>query len=68
LKSPRSDFPFSTFHFQLKVADPAQGLIKYSLDEFLAGWLSTKKEGEEEGVALLLEPTPEFFLPHFVKV
>lgn len=45
----------------VKVADPGQGLIKYTVEEFLAGWLSTKKEGEEEGVALLFETTPEFY-------
>ena len=43
------------------VADPAQGLIKFTVQEFLSGWLSTKTEGQDEGVALLLEPTPDFY-------
>jgi ATP-binding cassette subfamily B protein len=43
------------------VSDPAHGLIKYSKDEFLKGWLSTKNEGEEQGVCLLLEPSPDFY-------
>ena len=43
------------------VADPAQGLVKFTVQEFLSGWLSTKTEGQDEGVALLLEPTPNFY-------
>jgi len=43
------------------VADPAHGLIKYTKEEFLKGWLSTKKEGEDKGIALLLETTPKFY-------
>ncbi len=43
------------------VADPAYGYIKYSMSEFLKGWISEKKEDEKTGLALLLEPTPEFY-------
>lgn len=44
------------------VADPAEGIIRYSHDEFVAAWASTKGETEEkEGICLLLEPTPEFY-------
>ena len=43
------------------VADPAQGLIKFTVQEFLSGWLSTKTDGQDEGIALLLEPTPDFY-------
>jgi ATP-binding cassette subfamily B protein len=44
------------------VADPALGkLLTYTKGEFLNCWLSTKTEGEKEGAALLLEPTPEFY-------
>ena len=43
------------------MADPAQGLVKFTVQEFLSGWLSTKTEGQDEGVALLLEPTPDFY-------
>jgi ATP-binding cassette subfamily B protein len=45
----------------VKVADPAHGLIKFTIEEFCNNWLSTKKNGEEEGIALLLDPTPEFY-------
>jgi ATP-binding cassette subfamily B protein len=43
------------------VADPALGLLDYKKDEFLRCWYSTKDGGENEGVALLLEPTPDFY-------
>ncbi|PIP54520.1 MAG: ABC transporter ATP-binding protein, partial [Bacteroidetes bacterium CG23_combo_of_CG06-09_8_20_14_all_32_9] len=43
------------------VADPAHGLIKYTKEEFLKGWLSTKTNNENTGIALLLEPTPKFY-------
>lgn len=43
------------------VADPGHGLVKYTVKEFLNGWLSTKREDEERGIALLLEPSPDFY-------
>lgn len=43
------------------VSDPAAGLIKYPVNEFLNCWLSTNEGGEKQGVALLLEPTPDFY-------
>lgn len=43
------------------VADPAGGNIKYSVKEFLSNWISTVNKGEEEGMALLLETTPDFY-------
>jgi ATP-binding cassette subfamily B protein len=43
------------------IADPAIGLLSYTKEEFLKCWLSTKKEGVQEGTALLLEPTPDFY-------
>jgi len=43
------------------VADPAHGLLKYSKEEFLACWLSDKKDGKEKGIALLLEPGSDFY-------
>lgn len=43
------------------VADPGAGKLKYTEKEFCNCWLSSKKEGEETGISLLLEPTPEFY-------
>ena len=39
------------------VADPAQGLLNYTKEESLKCWISTKKEGEKEGTALLFTGT-----------
>jgi ATP-binding cassette subfamily B protein len=44
------------------IADPAAGKFKLSKKDFLDSWISDTEEGEELGVLLLLEPTPEFFL------
>lgn len=43
------------------IADPANGIITYTKQEFLQHWISNKEDGEEEGIALLLEPTPAFY-------
>ena len=43
------------------VADPGKGLIIYSKEEFCGHWISTKTNGEEKGVVLLLEPTERFY-------
>jgi len=46
----------------IKVADPAKGLIHFSLDEFEQFWISKKDtEGNGIGIALLLEPTSVFY-------
>ncbi|RZJ87838.1 MAG: peptidase domain-containing ABC transporter, partial [Chryseobacterium sp.] len=46
-----------TYH----VADPAKGLISYSEHEFCKYWLHTGSSHNEEGVALILSPSPEFY-------
>jgi ATP-binding cassette, subfamily B, bacterial len=51
----------STGDYIVYVADPASGLLKYSESEFLKCWYSTRSDGVQEGTALLLEPTPEFY-------
>ncbi|MEX2370274.1 MAG: peptidase domain-containing ABC transporter [Bacteroidales bacterium] len=43
------------------IADPQLGLITYSREEFLKNWVSTRKDDEEKGTVLLLQPTPEFY-------
>jgi ATP-binding cassette subfamily B protein len=50
---------------KIEVADPAIGIIKYTKEEFCNKWLgkvsSLAGDIEEVGVALLLEPTPNFY-------
>lgn len=43
------------------VADPGRGLVKYDLEEFRKHWISTRSGGEEKGIVMLMEPTPEFY-------
>jgi ATP-binding cassette subfamily B protein len=47
--------------YKIYVSDPAHGLITYTGAEFSKQWATTKQEGEDVGVALLLEPTPSFY-------
>ena len=43
------------------VADPGKGLMTYTKEEFCEHWVSTKSNGEEKGIVLLLETTDEFY-------
>lgn len=43
------------------VADPGKGLVSYTKEEFCEHWVSTKTNGEEKGIVLLLEPTNQFY-------
>lgn len=47
--------------YEVNVADPSKGRIRYSKEEFCNNWLSTQTNGEEKGVVLLLEPTAFFY-------
>ena len=43
------------------VSDPAIGLLKYTVDEFLSGWIGNNATAAtREGIVLLLEPGPQF--------
>lgn len=46
---------------KVQVADPAVGKITYTKKEFLKYWISSTRDGEDEGICLLLETTPAFF-------
>ena len=48
------------------ISDPAIGLIEYTEKEFLKFWIGNNAdETTEEGIALLLEPTPKFYESEF---
>jgi len=48
------------------ISDPAHGLLSYKFQEFLIRWIGNNaNEKLEKGVALLLEPTPEFYAKEF---
>lgn len=52
----------------VKVADPAGGRQLYTQEEFCRCWISARQEEKELGIALLLEPAPEFFVNENEKV
>jgi len=52
---------YKTKKNKVYVADPAFGTIIYSQAEFMEQWVSSVKDGERRGHAMLLEPTPEFY-------
>lgn len=43
------------------VADPAFGHIKYNIQEFCNGWLSTTRNSKEKGMILMLAPSIHFY-------
>lgn len=49
---------FKTTKDKIYVADPAQGLLNYSHEEFLEAWTTS---ADKTGFVLLLEPNPSFF-------
>jgi len=44
------------------ISDPAHGLLKYNTKEFIKFWIGNNAfEDTEEGIVLLIEPTPKFY-------
>jgi len=57
-KSKRKEKSKSTY----TISDPAHGILKYTQEEFLKSWIGNNvDEQTEEGIALLVEPTPKFY-------
>jgi len=44
-----------------QVADPVGQRIEYTEKEFVGCWASDTEEGQPAGIALILEPTPDFY-------
>lgn len=50
------------------ISDPAYGLLKYTKDDFLKHWIGNNAhENTNEGIALLIETTPNFHNSNFEK-
>lgn len=47
--------------YELKISDPAGEKYTMTKSEFLKCWISSRSDGEDTGIALLLEPTPDFY-------
>lgn len=50
------------------VADPAGGKQRYSQEEFCRCWISSQHNDKAVGIALLLEPSPDFYTQEGDKV
>lgn len=62
IKEPTFSWLHTSIHRRtVFVADPGKGLIKYTEAEFLQHWISNRIEEQDKGIALLLEPTNQFF-------
>ncbi len=55
-------------NLEFHISDPAHGLVVYNKEEFLKSWASTQQNGIPAGIALLLEPTAEFYKEEGEKV
>lgn len=47
--------------YKYYISDPAHGLVVYDQDDFVKCWASTEQDGEPAGIALLMEPTSDFY-------
>ncbi|MCG8331761.1 MAG: peptidase domain-containing ABC transporter [Chitinophagales bacterium] len=48
------------------ISDPAHGLLTYSKEQFIEHWIGRHADAHSvEGIALLLEPTPDFYQEEF---
>lgn len=61
IKKKRSRDKSNEADYDIFVSDPAHAQIKYTKKEFIEGWASTVTNGKNEGIALLLEPSPDFY-------
>ena len=43
------------------IADPAKELLTFEQNEFLKHWVRKSAHGENEGIILMLSPTPQFY-------
>lgn len=51
----------SNEEFQLMISDPARGQYILTKEEFLGKWISSRSDGYDTGIALMLKPTPKFY-------
>ncbi len=45
----------------ISIADPGNGKLQMTQEEFSRCWLSSKTNGQDTGTALMLQPTPAFY-------
>ena len=52
---------YSVTKKMVSIADPAIGIRRLTKEEFLRGWVSSSEDGQDVGVLLLMEATPDFY-------
>ena len=49
-------------NYEIFISDPAHNILKYTKEQFIKHWIGNNAgETTEEGIALLIEPTPKFY-------
>lgn len=62
IKIPSSVFRNKNQKEKIYISDPAHGRLEYTKEQFIKHWIGNNAdETTEEGVALLIEPTPKFY-------
>lgn len=66
LRSSKDNIHNTSLQYTFKISDPAHGLIEYNQTLFLKFWIGNNATSQtEEGIGLLLEPTPKFYKNEF---
>jgi ATP-binding cassette subfamily B protein len=52
---------YSIKNNEIRVADPASGLIKFTREEFEKNWANTITDGKKTGLVLIIEPSPDLY-------
>ena len=50
------------------IADPGKGKVLYNCKDFEQHWVSIRSNDEKKGIAMFLEPTPEFYKNEEVQI
>ncbi len=61
IKEEKKIWGKKTGDYKIYISDPAQNQAVFTKDEFLKCWLSTRKNNEDKGTALILYTTPAFY-------
>lgn len=60
-KKSVSSFFYKQHNIRLNIADPVNGYLSLSKEDFLRKWISTHENGNDKGIGLILETTPKFY-------
>lgn len=61
IKEEKDFWGKKTGGYKIYISDPAQNQAVFSKEEFLKCWLSTRKDNEDKGTALILYTSPSFY-------